>query len=225
LPVNALTLTTLGVGAADSPRFAPAGLLVVARRIRVMLDGGPGAEPRGHLDAWLVSDERCELMSRLKDLARERGLQPRMAGFSRGPLQIRFRRVVHTNHVTGGYLIAAGDLRVVWAPEFWKFPAWAAAADLMFAEASGWSRPIRFAGGIGGHLGALAVAEAARLHGVRRLAFAHLGRPTLRAMDLGLRPPFGEFARDGQVFRVRASARADNKGLSPLADSAGQERS
>jgi hypothetical protein len=47
-----------------------------------------------------------------------------------------------------------------------------------------------------------AVVEAARRHRVRRLVFAHIGRPTIRAADRGERPPFGELARDGQVFRV-----------------------
>jgi hypothetical protein len=46
------------------------------------------------------------------------------------------------------------------------------------------------------------VAEAARRHQVGRLVFAHIGRPTIRAIDRGARPAFGEFARDGQVFRV-----------------------
>jgi hypothetical protein len=46
------------------------------------------------------------------------------------------------------------------------------------------------------------MAEAARRHRVGRLVFAHIGRPTIRAMDRGERPTFGEFARDGQVFRV-----------------------
>jgi hypothetical protein len=30
--------------------------------------------------------------------------------------------------------------------------------------------------------------------------FAHIGRPTLRALARNARPPFGEFAVDGQVF-------------------------
>jgi hypothetical protein len=72
----------------------------------------------------------------------------------------------------------------------------------MFAEAAGWDRPIRFAGGVGGHMAALAVANAARRARVKRLVFAHIGKPTLRALAQGLRPPFGEFARDGQVFVV-----------------------
>jgi hypothetical protein len=32
--------------------------------------------------------------------------------------------------------------------------------------------------------------------------FAHIGRPTIRAIDAGHRPPFGEFGRDGRRFRL-----------------------
>ena len=78
----------------------------------------------------------------------------------------------------------------------------------MFAEAAGWSRPIRFAGGVRGHLHVLAVAAAARALGVRRLVFAHVGRPTVRAIDRGETPPFGEFAEDGQVFRLIGARRS-----------------
>ena len=72
----------------------------------------------------------------------------------------------------------------------------------MFAEAAGWERPIRFAGGVGGHLNVPAVAGAARAAGVRRLVFAHIGRPTIRAADRGEWLAFGELASDGQVFRL-----------------------
>lgn len=197
-----MRLTTLGVGAQNSPRYSPAGLLVVHEGVRVMLDGGPGAEPGGHLDAWLVTDERAELIASIRRLASERGIEARAADFRRGALRVLRRRVVHTNHPTFGYLILGGDslARVVWAPEFLEFPSWAARADLMFAEAAGWNRPIRFVGGAGGHLDTCAVATEARRRGVRRLVFAHIGRPTLRAMDRGEVPSFGEFARDGQGF-------------------------
>ena len=200
-----MRLVTVGVGAQNSPRFAPAGLLVVHRGVRVMLDGGPGAEPSGRLDAWLVTDERAELIVRIRRLARDRGLDVRAEDFERGGLQVLRRAVTHTNHPTFGYLIVASDpsVTVVWAPEFLEFPSWASGADVMFAEASGWNRPIRFAGGVGGHLDALSVAREARRRGVRRLVFAHIGRPTIRAMDRGDRPPFGEFARDGQAFVPR----------------------
>jgi Beta-lactamase superfamily domain len=202
-----MTLTTLGVGAQASPVFAPAGLLVVHRRLRVMLDGGPGAAPAGPLDAWLVCDERAELRAELRRLAAGHRLCPRVAELCRPGLRIVPRPVRHTSHPTFGYLIEAEGLRVVWAPEFFRFPRWAAGADLMFAEAAGWDRPILFAGGVGGHMAALAVAEAARRAGVRRLAFAHIGRPTLRALASGQRPPFGEVARDGQRFRASPGAR------------------
>lgn len=197
-----LRLVTTGVGAQASPRYGPAGLLVEHRDVRVMIDGGPGAEPAGPLDAWLVTDERGELMPRIRELAAAQGLEPRAQSFRAEGLVIECHPVVHTNHPAFGYLIRAGGTRVVWAPEFLEFPAWAAGATLMFAEASGWKRPIRFRGGVGGHLDALAVAGAAREAGVGRLVFAHIGRPTLRAIDRGEKPPFGEFGADGRRYVV-----------------------
>jgi hypothetical protein len=197
-----MTLTTLGVGAQASPVFAPAGLLVVHGRVRVMIDGGAGAAPGGPLDAWLVCDERCELRAALRRLAGSHGLRPCVAELRRPGLRIVPRPVQHTSHPTFGYLIEAGGRRLVWAPEFFRFPRWATGADLMFAEAAGWDRPIRFAGGVGGHMPALGVARAALRAGIGRLVFAHIGRPTLRALACGQRPPFGEIARDGQRFRI-----------------------
>jgi hypothetical protein len=196
-------LVTLGVGAQNSPRYAPAGLLVSHRGVRVMIDGGPGAVPPGRIDAWLVTDERAELIGRIRKTARERDLAPVAAPFRAGGVSFEPKPVVHTNHPTFGYLIRAGSRRAVWAPEFLEFPRWATAADVMFAEAAGWNHPIRFTGGVGGHLDVLAVAERARSNRVKRLVFAHIGRPTIRAMDAGERPPFGELARDGQVFWLR----------------------
>jgi hypothetical protein len=45
------------------------------------------------------------------------------------------------------------------------------------------------------------VAEQARAHGVHRLVVAHLGRPTLRALDAGERLPFGEIGEVGRTYR------------------------
>ncbi len=70
-------------------------------------------------------------------------------------LTIEPRPVVHTSHPTYGYLLKAGHFKIVWAPEFLEWPEWASAADLMFAEAAGWRRQIRFAHGTGGHAAAL----------------------------------------------------------------------
>lgn len=168
-----------------------------------MIDGGPGADPAGKLDAWLVTDERAELISAIRRLAFTRRLVPHAASFRRGILRIERRAVVHTSHPTWGYRIVWGDKRVAWAPEFFRFPSWATGADLMFAEAAAWRRPIRFRGAVGGHLDTLAVARSATSRGVRRLVFVHIGRPTIRAIDRGCRPPFGKFARDGQVFVIR----------------------
>lgn len=199
-----MRLTTLGVGAQDSPRYAPAGLLVSHRGARVMIDGGPGAVPAGRVDAWLVTDARAELIAAIRRHAGTRGLVPSVAAYVTRSLTIEPRRVVHTSHPTYGYRIRAAGAVVVWAPEFFRFPRWAAGADVLFAEAAGWNRPIRFRGGVGGHLDTMTVARAARRAGVKRLVFAHIGRPTLRALAAGGRPPFGEFATDGQVFLATA---------------------
>jgi hypothetical protein len=203
-----MRLVTVGVGAQASPFFSPAGLLVSHAGARVMIDGGPGAEPPASVDAWLVCDERAELRTQIRRLARARGLEPTVAPFAARGLEVTPLPVVHTNHPTFGYLVKAAGRKVVWAPEFLRFPRWAAGADLMFAEAAGWNRAILFAGRAGGHMPVQTVASAARAAGVRRLVFAHIGRPTQRALQSGARVPFGEVARDGQVFFVRSRRRA-----------------
>jgi hypothetical protein len=44
-------------------------------------------------------------------------------------------------------------------------------------------------------------AEQARRHGVGRLVFAHIGRPTIRAIDAGEELPYREWGVDGRVYR------------------------
>ena len=168
-----------------------------------MIDGGPHTAPKGRLNTWLLTDDHAELAAAVRRSARGRGLSARVASFRAGDLRIEPKRVVHTNHPAFGYEIRRVGLKVVWAPEFFKFPTWAKGADLMFAEASSWKRPIRFRGGVGGHLDALSVQRAARRAGVRRLVFAHIGRRTIRAVAAGWRPSFGELGHDGQIFRPR----------------------
>ncbi|WP_067034380.1 MBL fold metallo-hydrolase [Streptomyces dysideae] len=198
-----LRLTLLGVGAMNSPRFAPAGLLLRYAGHRAVFDGGPGAEPpAGPLDAWLVTDEQAELRSALRRSAAERGVAIRAGDLDLGGARVRCHPVVHTSHPAYGYRIEARDVAAVWAPEFWEFPAWAAGADLMFAEAAAWNRPIRFRGGVGGHADVHAVAEDAVRHGVRRLVYAHIGRPSIRAIDAGLKPPAGEWGVEGRTYVV-----------------------
>jgi len=196
-----MRLMTLGVGAARSPRYRPAGLLVSHRGIRVIIDGGPDTVPKGRIDAWLLTDDHAELAAAIRMKARSRGLEARAASFHSGNLKIEPKPVVHTNHPAFGYEIRVGKLRVVWAPEFFEFPPWARNADVLFAEASSWTRPIFFRGKVGGHLDALSVQQASRKAGVKRLVLAHIGRSTIRAIERGERPMFGELARDGQIFR------------------------
>lgn len=205
-----MRLMTLGVGAARSPRYRPAGLLVSHAGARVIIDGGPESIPTGPIDAWLLTDDQAELAAAIRRSARALGLSARVASFCTAGLRIEPKPVVHTNHPAFGYEIRGSGLKVVWAPEFFEFPRWARNADLLFAEASSWNRPIYFRGAVGGHLDALAVEDAARRAGVKRLVFAHIGRPTIRAMDGGARPSVGVFARDGQIFLLRAR-RARNK--------------
>lgn len=193
-------LTLLGVGAMNSPRYPPAGLLVRYRRRQVMLDGGPGAEPPGRLAAWLVCDEHSELRRELRELSSALGLRPEVAPVRIGDLLIEPHPVTHTSHLTWGYLLRVPAATAVWAPEFWAFPGWAAGADLMFADAAGWNRAIRFAHGAGGHMPVLQVAGQAREHQVGRLVFAHIGRPSLRAIDAGYGPPFGEWGQPGRTY-------------------------
>ena len=209
--MNKLRLTLLGVGAMNSPRYAPAGLLVEQGSTRVMIDGGPGAEPKRQLTAWLVTDDRGELLREIRKLARSRGLEPVVDSYSSGELSIKPRAVVHTNHDTYGYVIQAYGKKIVWAPEFFLFPRWAKGADLMFAEAAGWNRPILFRGGVGGHASVEQVARDALKSRIKRLVFAHIGRPTIKAIDVGKRPPFGEFGEDGGVYKLSASPKSSRQ--------------
>ena len=203
-----LRLTLLGVGAMNSPRYAPAGLLLEYGDARVMFDGGPGAEPDAPLEAWLVTDARAELRAAIRRSGRARGVEPGVRTLVTDGVRVEPYPVVHTSHPTCGYLIEGCGRRAAWAPEFLTFPDWAAGVDLLFADAAGWRTPIRFARGTGGHAAALDVSAEARRLGVRRLVFAHLGRPTLRAIDAGLTPPFGEFGREGGVFLLRQAGAA-----------------
>ncbi|MFI1733726.1 MBL fold metallo-hydrolase [Streptomyces acidicola] len=209
-----LRLTLLGVGAMNSPRFAPAGLLLRCARQRVAFDGGPGAEPPpGRLADWLVTDEQAELRSALGLRASARGVRIRAGDLELGPVRVRCLPVQHTSHPAYGYRIETGGPVAVWAPEFWEFPEWAAGADLMFAEAAAWDRPIRFRGGVGGHASVRSVADQAVRLGVRRLVLAHIGRPTLRAIDAGARPPFGEWGVEGRTYSLGFAAPASSAPL------------
>lgn len=194
--------TLLGVGAMRSPRYRPAGLLVSYGGRRIMLDGGPESVPDRDVEAWLVTDESAELAAPIRRLAAQRGLKPLAADYRLGDLLVERRDVAHTSHPTYGYLLRVRGHRVVWAPEFWQFPEWADGADLMFADAAGWRRPIRFRGGVGGHACVADIADEARRRGVRRLVFAHIGRPSIRALDSGLDPPYGIWGEEGRTYLV-----------------------
>jgi len=196
-------LMLLGTGAMNSPRFAPAGLLARWGSTAVVIDGGPGAEPPAGVAAWLVTDEHAELRAALRRLASAHGVaEPAVGEYAARGVAIRPFPVEHTSHPAYGYRISAGGRAAVWAPEFWHFPDWADGADLMFAEAAGWNRPIRFRGGVGGHAPVAEVAAEAARRGIARVVYAHIGRPSIRAMDAGLQPPFGEWGAEGRTYTI-----------------------
>ena len=58
----------------------------------------------------------------------------------------------------------------------------------MCSEAAGWNRPILFRGGVGGHASVEQVASDAQKYRIKKLVFAHIGRPTIKAMDAGKLP-------------------------------------
>ncbi|WP_165968289.1 MBL fold metallo-hydrolase [Saccharopolyspora elongata] len=196
-------LTLLGVGAMNSPRYRPAGLAVRWAGHRVVIDGGGTAREGDRVDAWLVCDEHAELMPSIRRRSAALGVPAGAVEYRSGGVRLLPLPVEHTSHPTFGYLIDDHGHRAVWAPEFWVFPGWAADAELMFADAAGWDRPLRFAGGVGGHAAALDTAERAARVGVARLVFAHIGRPSIRAIDRGQSPPFGEWGAEGQTYRLR----------------------
>jgi hypothetical protein len=205
---GALKLRLTGVGAMNSPRFAPAGLLVEFNGQRIMLDGGPDDADR-RPDVWLITDAEGELVGAIRVAASKMNLPaPHVGVFQAEGLTISPRTVRHTNHETYGYLIESGDKKIVWAPEFMTFPGWADNADLMFAEAAGWDKPINFVGGVGGHAAATDVMSEATKHMVKRLILAHIGRPTIKALAAGEKLQYGEVGREGSTYMMRSSTLA-----------------
>ena len=92
-PVSLATrFTLLGIGAMNSPRYAPAGLLIEHGQVRVAIDGGPGAEPDGPVTVWLVTDERAELIRQLRRLAAAHGLSPAVSAYRDSGLTITPQR-------------------------------------------------------------------------------------------------------------------------------------
>lgn len=172
----------LGVGPAQSPRFAPAGLLVEYGHTRVGIDGGPGSEPPETIEAWLVRDESGPLQADLRRIARESEMpEPAAGSFRHGPL--------HIDPLPGGYKITSGHHAAAWAPETADLPDWSRAADVVFADALEWARVID-------------VAKSAQRLGVRRLVFARLGGSVLEVLDRGEPPPFGEWGEEGRSYRM-----------------------
>jgi hypothetical protein len=102
----------------NSPRYASAGLLVEHGKIRLLIDGGPGAGAKDRLVAWLVTDGHGELIHEIRKVARLRGLDPRVTSYSLHGLLIKPHSVVHTSHRTYGYTIEALAKSLFGRPSF-----------------------------------------------------------------------------------------------------------
>lgn len=190
--------TLTGVGALASPRFLHAGLLLEYKSLAIIFDGGeyiPHVVRNAH--AWLLTDMRGEHVSKVRQAARRWNVIPSQRRLTVEGVMITPMPVVHTNHPTCGYLIETPYRKIAWCPEYYAWPKWCRNLDLMFSEAAGWDRPIHFAGKVGGHMCVYDIAKKARQNQIKKLVYCHIGRPVLRAMDLGLHPPFGEFGREG----------------------------
>jgi hypothetical protein len=198
----------------NSPRYKPACLLVQHGKTLVLIDGR-GTAPKHKLASWLVTDERGELIREIRKMARSMGLEPAVTSHSSCDLFIKPHSVIHTSHDTCGYTIEANGKKIVWAPEFLKFPRWAKGADLMFAEAAAWNRPILFRGRVGGHASVEKVASEARKYDVKRLIYAHIGRPTIKAIDEGKHAAFGEFGRKGDLYVITKKSTKTRKSIDP----------
>ena len=83
----------------------------------VAIDGGPGAEPAGPLAAWLVTDERAELIRELRRLAAAYGLRPGVRAFHASGLAITPHPVVHTSHPAyGSFITGRSTVRICSKP-------------------------------------------------------------------------------------------------------------
>lgn len=93
----------------NSPRYAPAGLMVEYRYSRVTIDGGSGAAPKGSVKAWLVTDERGELIREIRKLAARMGVEPTTGNIGRPTI----RSLEAGRHAAFGEFGREGTLYVI----------------------------------------------------------------------------------------------------------------
>ena len=205
-----LVLTLVGTGALKSPRKS-ASLFVEHDGSKVLIDAGPDIKKEdlpAKPDVILITDEESWFAKDAKRLAEELGVEVVQDEYVSDGLRITPFPVEHTNHPVFGYRIEADGYKVIYAPEFWKFPArQAKGADVAILEGSAWDRPIRFAGGVGGHAAILDTLNRAKAVGVKRIIFTHIGKPVEEAKDKWEEEGV-EIGEDGQKIRLIKKAEA-----------------
>jgi hypothetical protein len=167
-----------------SERYASAGLLIERHGRAIMIGGGLGAEPDRPVEDWLVTDERAELIAKIRRMAREKfSVRPRAGSASLDDLRIDAEPVVHTSQATYGYRLQLGNSMAAWRPNSWSSPGAPLVRRSRSPTPPAAIAPIRFAKRVGGHAAALNVTEAAQAMNVARLVFAQCGnRRSVRSM-------------------------------------------
>lgn len=207
----------VGTGALESPRRG-ACLMVVSGRNAVLFDVGDDVQPK-HLprvpDIILLTDP-TENRKEAERLARAVGVEIAYGDWEAPDIKVKAFKVKHTGHDVYGYKVFVSDLVIAYVPEFWEFPAEAVRnADIGIFDGSAFDKPIRFAGGKGGHAPVTETLVNAFAANVKRIIFTHVGKPVEE--NLGMLQAAGvEVAMDGQAVVVKASLEPGRQNFKPL---------
>lgn len=200
-------LAIIGTGAMDSPR-KDESLMIAYKLKHVLIDAGKDIKakdlPVKTLHRILLCDPESRYVKDAKRLAKQFKIldPPGVGEWILEDLSITPFEVKHTNHKTYGYKIMIDKKKIIYAPEFYEFPAREAKdADLAILEGSAWDKSIDFVGGVGGHAPILETWKKAKDAGVKKILFTHIGKPVERNLDkakeLGI-----DIAHDGQKLKL-----------------------
>ncbi len=183
--------TLIGSGAMNSPRL-DACLLVKSPAGTFLFDGGQDVTPEivrryaDSIDAMFISDPGGDAAPSIRRLAEALGTRciapeekdEEQRLFESSGVEVVALPVKHTNRPTFGYLISVNGTSIAWAPEFSEVPDWLDDVDFAFVEASSWSHPIRFIGGVGGHAAVVETIAELRKRNIGTVVLSHIGKQT-----------------------------------------------